>query len=94
MCSLFANFIDLEAEMASDSISNTLKSKNFAWGGGGGGMPPDHPRTWELCSHFAFVRNSILGPPSSFTLKSPLYVGSCDASWQLCPSMLNSELSP
>ena len=43
MCSLFANFIDLEAEMASDSISNTLKSKNFAWGGGGGGGHASRP---------------------------------------------------
>ena len=32
------------------------------------------PTTWELCSHFAFVRNSILGPPSSFTLKPPLAI--------------------
>ena len=60
--------------MASDCISNTLKSKTFP---GWGGMPPDPSRTWELHSHFAFVRNSILAPPpplppSSFTLKSLL----------------------
>ena len=48
MCSLFANFIDLEAEMASDCISNTLKSKIFpggrgGGGGGGGGHAPRPP---------------------------------------------------